>query len=134
MELQDVAGRIMAPKDVHVLIPRICEYVPLHSKRDVIHLRVVFFFFLLAILCSLQDLSSLTRDRTWAMAVKAPSPNHWTTREFPPVKDLKMGDSPGLSVWAHCNHRCPYEEEAEGQRRYDSKRRGQSDGIAGRGL
>ena len=45
VELQDVAGRIMAPKDVHVLIPRICEYVPLHSKRDVIHLRVVFFSF-----------------------------------------------------------------------------------------
>ena len=81
----------------------------------------------------MQDLSSLTRDRTWAMAVKAPSPNHWTTREFPPVKDLKMGDSPGLSVWTQCNHKCPYKEEAEGQRRYDSKSRGQSNGVDGRG-
>ena len=32
-------------------------------------------------LCSLQDLSSPTGDRTWATAVKAPSPNHWNTRE-----------------------------------------------------
>ena len=120
----------MAPKDVHILIPRICEYVPLHGKRDVIHLKA---FFFLATLCSLQDLSSLTRDRTWAMAVKAPSPNHWTTREFPPVKDLKMGDSPGLSVWTQCNHKCPYKEEAEGQRRYGSKSRGQSNGVDGRG-
>ena len=67
------------------------------------------------------------------MAVKATSPNHWTTREFPPVKDLKMGDSPGLSVWTQCNHKCPYKEEAEGQRRYDSKSRGQSNGVDGRG-
>ena len=34
-------------------------------------------------LCGLQDLSSPTRDRTRAPAVKAPSANHWTTREFP---------------------------------------------------
>ena len=31
----------------------------------------------------LQDLSSLTRDRTRAPAVKVLSPNHWTAREFP---------------------------------------------------
>ena len=34
-------------------------------------------------LCGLQDLSSLTRDRTQASVVKAQKPNHWTTREFP---------------------------------------------------
>lgn len=28
-------GRIMAPKDVHILIPGTGEYVPLHGKRDV---------------------------------------------------------------------------------------------------
>ena len=33
--------------------------------------------------CGLWDLSSLTKDRTWAMAMKAPSPNHGTAREFP---------------------------------------------------
>ena len=33
--------------------------------------------------CSLQDLSSLTRDQTWTTAVKALSPNHCTAREFP---------------------------------------------------
>ena len=31
----------------------------------------------------LQDLSFLTRDGIQAATVKAPSPNHWTTREFP---------------------------------------------------
>ena len=30
----------------------------------------------------LQDLSSLMRAQTSAPAVKVPSPNHWTTREF----------------------------------------------------
>ena len=30
----------------------------------------------------LLDLSSLSRDRKWPMAVKEPSANHWTTREF----------------------------------------------------
>ena len=33
-------------------------------------------------LLGLCDLISWTRDRTWALAVKGPSPNHWTTREF----------------------------------------------------
>ena len=32
---------------------------------------------------SLQDLSSLTRDWTRSLAVIAPTPNHWTSREFP---------------------------------------------------
>ena len=29
-----VIGRILAPKNVHVLISRTCEYVTLHRKRD----------------------------------------------------------------------------------------------------
>ena len=37
----------------------------------------------LAMLPGLQDLSSPTRDRTRGLAVKAPSPNHWTTMDFP---------------------------------------------------
>ena len=41
------------------------------------------YFFFLAMMYGLWDLSSLTGNRTLAMAVKAPSPNHWTTREFP---------------------------------------------------
>ena len=44
---------------------------------------LIFNFYILVTLCGLQDLSSLTRDQTQAPAVKAPSPNHWTTREFP---------------------------------------------------
>ena len=39
--------------------------------------------YLFAVLCGLRDLSSATRDPTWATAVKPPSPNHWTAREFP---------------------------------------------------
>ena len=42
---------------------------------------VVFGF--LAPLHSLWDLSSPTRDWTWAPAVRASSPNHWIAREFP---------------------------------------------------
>ena len=30
-----------------------------------------------------RDLSSATRGWTWALAVKAPSPDHWTARKFP---------------------------------------------------
>lgn len=29
-----VVGKMMAPKDIHVLIPGICEYVVLHGKGD----------------------------------------------------------------------------------------------------
>ena len=29
----NVAGRIMAPKDVHILIPGISDYVTLHGKN-----------------------------------------------------------------------------------------------------
>ena len=32
---------------------------------------------------TLWGLSSLTRDWTWAMAMKAQNPNHWATRELP---------------------------------------------------
>ena len=41
------------------------------------------FFFLAA--CGRWDLSSLTRNWTWATAVKALSPNHWTARKFPGI-------------------------------------------------
>ena len=37
----------------------------------------------LAMLCGLQNLSSLTRHLARALGVKVPSPNHWTAREFP---------------------------------------------------
>ena len=41
------------------------------------------FFLFLAVLCSLQDLSSPARDPAQVLAVKVPRPNHWNTREFP---------------------------------------------------
>ena len=43
---------------------------------------ILFYFIFLAMPCGLWDLSSQTRHRTQAPAVKAPSPNHWTTKEF----------------------------------------------------
>ena len=45
----------------------------------------IFYFYFLAMPCSLRDLSSPTRCWTQAPVVKAQSPNHWTTREFPYV-------------------------------------------------
>ena len=46
----------------------------------------ILFFIFLAMPHGLWDLSSPTRDRTQAPAVKVLSPNHWTAREFPPLK------------------------------------------------
>ena len=40
------------------------------------------FFFFCPYYVALHNLSSLTRDWTWVTAVKAPSPNHWTSRDF----------------------------------------------------
>ena len=34
-------------------------------------------------IAGLWDVSLPTKDQTWAPVVKAPSPNHWTVREFP---------------------------------------------------
>ena len=42
-----------------------------------------FFFFFLATLHSMWDLSSPTRYQTWAPALEVWSLNHWTTREVP---------------------------------------------------
>ena len=41
------------------------------------------FFFFLATLYGMQNLSSLIKDCTHASAVKAGSPNHWPARRFP---------------------------------------------------
>ena len=42
-----------------------------------------FIYFFAAPQIILQDLSSLTRDQTQDLAVKAPSPNHWTNQDIP---------------------------------------------------
>lgn len=41
-----------------------------------------FFFFLLAASLHLWDLSSMTGDRSWALAVGVWGTNHWTARKF----------------------------------------------------
>ena len=53
--------------------------------KDNVHARTFFFF---GMWCSLQDLSFPARDQPWALAVKAVSPNHWTTAEFPMQEHL----------------------------------------------
>ena len=53
------------------------------ARRD---LRFCFCF--LAMLCSLWDFSSQTRARIQATALKAQSPNHWTTKELSFFFDL----------------------------------------------
>ena len=45
-----------------------------------------FFFFWLH---SLWDLRSLTKDRTWVLAIKAPRPNYWNAMKFPVVYILE---------------------------------------------
>ena len=61
----------------------------------------------------LQDLSSLMRAQTLAPAVKVPSPNHWTTREFHfyMLKVLKKKKR----IWNICTWctltACPYEKK-----------------------
>ena len=51
----------------------------------------------LVTLCSLQDLSSSTRDQTWVPAVKELSSNHWTAKEFPLATYLN--DSMFSFIW-----------------------------------
>ena len=54
------------------------------SKFQILLRTKISVYLFLTRLQSLQDLSSLTRDWTQTTAVKALSPNHWTTREFLP--------------------------------------------------
>ena len=60
-----------------------------------------YYFFFLATPCGLWDLSSLTRDGTWATAVKAPNPNHWTAREIPGNFPLKTWISGNTCLSSH---------------------------------
>ena len=48
---------------------------------------ILFYFIFLAMPLRLRDLSSPTKDRT--PAVRAPSANHWTAREFPKIQHFK---------------------------------------------
>ena len=67
--------------------------------------RVVLFtphFFFLAVPCGLQDLSALTGTWTRAWKLKAPSPNHWTAREFTftcHFNDVLPSPPPGVTTY-----------------------------------
>ena len=54
-----------------------------HQGSPIYFLISIFGLFFLFFWGGGRDLSSSTTDRTWAPAVKAWSPNHWTSREFP---------------------------------------------------
>ena len=43
----------------------------------------IYLYYFLTMPHSLWDLSSPSRDRTWALSSERWSPNHWTTRDFP---------------------------------------------------
>lgn len=73
-------------KTSHHLSPSLRPYC-LHpfSTQEAWHLLFwgLFIGLFLATPCGLQDHSFPTKDQTWALAVKAPSSNHQTSREFP---------------------------------------------------
>ena len=50
----------------------------------------------------LQDLSSQTKDWTWALAVKVPGPSCWTTREFP-LFTFFMMEYKHFLIWWYLN-------------------------------
>ena len=83
---------------------------PYKSKPFIIQL--LFFF---GHPCGLQDLSSQNGDWPRFMTVKAQSPNHWTTREFPKFRHFKIKLNKKVqqeimyiaTVWLkhiHCNY------------------------------
>ena len=67
-----------------LLCPWNCLY---NCKFTKMSLNCIPFFFLVTP-HSLWDLSSLNRDWTRALAVKAPNPNHWSAREFPRLEPI----------------------------------------------
>ena len=74
------------------------EHTRTHTHTYPISFCIILLLLLLALPCSLQNLSSLTRDWTCAPAVEAWSPNHWTASECP---HLSLLEFPGclLSFW-----------------------------------
>ena len=61
-----------------------------------------FFFFLIAP-CSLQDLSSLTRDWDQALAVKASNPNDWTSMYYFKLTRESLSSNKGnYDICFHC--------------------------------
>lgn len=81
---------------LHVMSkPRRCSQKTCSVNTEIQKLKKkngVFFSFFLVAPLDLWALSSLSRDWTQSMMVKAPSPNHWTARELPSVvlKPLKL--------------------------------------------
>ena len=72
----------------------------------------------LATAYNLQDLSSLTRDWSQALAVKVPHPNHWTPSRCPDIEDLpqdfsRLRHTWGSLIWS-ASH-MPNVYHAEGQ-------------------
>ena len=64
---------------------------------------IIIIIIILATLQGLWDLSSTTRDQTLPWAVRARSPNQWTTREFPDFIICEMGISGNAEKIPHAN-------------------------------
>ena len=62
-----------------------CFHVLIIVNSAVMNIGVHVYIYFLAMPHGLWELSSLTRIKPRPLAVRAHSPNHWTTREFPHV-------------------------------------------------
>ena len=71
-----------ALSNISKVTKQICQNWDLNPSLIWMKFWVFVCLFVLAEPCGLWDLSP-TRDWTWARTVKVPSPNYWTTREFP---------------------------------------------------
>ena len=58
----------------------------------------LFIYLSITLLGGLWDLSSPTRDWTWALAVKAPSANPWSARAFPILFFKENGTTPEVHI------------------------------------
>ena len=72
-----------------------------HSHHCPCKVYYLLLYILLATLHGLWDLSSLTSDWTWALAVKASSSSHWTAREFPCLFIFK---TKGIALFCPITH------------------------------
>ena len=66
-------------------------FVYIFRKGSNFILKNFFFLIILAVLHSMKDLSSLTRDQTQPPALEARSINHWTAREVPQLNSFPCG-------------------------------------------
>ena len=65
-----------------------------------------FFFFFLAALCSMRDLSSPTRDQTCAPCSGSTESNHWTARDVPYVNSFSISSPSSFTYRVNISFFC----------------------------